>query len=424
MHIFLFCLIASCLWTTADAQSPHCTNLSFELGNLTNWTLDTRRFYVVNPGFPPEWEQVAIPVMPGQHVLFNNDGEIPPRFRYEACLASDLNYHELDQSHEIEETELSNPFGYVQKLSYKMTIDSTNALLIARFKFILVYKTSSRDNQNRFAFTLFDQKGDTIHDCANYSVDAANRSLTFISNGNPGEWLSYKDWTTVGVNLIKYYGQTVTIEFLSADDYAKSIYQGYVLLAAECQPLIKTVCYYTGDTVASLNAPEDFKSYRWTDSAGNVVDTIHQTLKFKDPPEGAVYFCSMTSATGCTITQQYIIRRGEYTVDFTSPMVDCKSNRVQMENLSTSGSGNLTYNWDFGDGTTSSEFEPAHTFTTSGLNTVTLTVSKPPSSCAATRTKTIESFSPLLVGIAADKPFCRGMETTLKGYGGMGIYLG
>jgi gliding motility-associated-like protein len=44
-------------------------------------------------------------------------------------------------------------------------------------------------------------------------------------------------------------------------------------------------------------------------------------------------------------------------------------------------------------------------------------VSKPPTTCKTKLTKTIESFSPPLVGITCDSTFCHGLATTLKAYG-------
>jgi hypothetical protein len=44
---------------------------------------------------------------------------------------------------------------------------------------------------------------------------------------------------------------------------------------------------------------------------------------------------------------------------------ECVNTPINFENLSTNNGGNdvLYYNWDFGDGTTSNEFEPSHTYT-------------------------------------------------------------
>jgi PKD domain-containing protein len=52
----------------------------------------------------------------------------------------------------------------------------------------------------------------------------------------------------------------------------------------------------------------------------------------------------------------------------------CTDNPIHFENLTTSAGGNevIYYNWDFGDGTFSSEFEPSHVYNHSGTYTVVL----------------------------------------------------
>ena len=54
----------------------------------------------------------------------------------------------------------------------------------------------------------------------------------------------------------------------------------------------------------------------------------------------------------------------------------CKTSDLVFENLTTNNNGHQTiyYNWDFGDGTTSNEFEPIHNYNSSGTYNVTLTV--------------------------------------------------
>lgn len=55
---------------------------------------------------------------------------------------------------------------------------------------------------------------------------------------------------------------------------------------------------------------------------------------------------------------------------------ECINNPIHFENTSYNNGGNdvLYYNWDFGDGTTSNEFEPSHTYTELGEYTVILQV--------------------------------------------------
>ena len=103
--------------------------------------------------------------------------------------------------------------------------------------------------------------------------------------------------------------------------------------------------------------------------------------------------------------------------DFTTSMIDCKSNKVRFTNLSTTTHGNLSYKWNFGDGGTSDEENPLHTFATSGIHQVSLELSNPPSSCLENLTKKVESFSPPLVGIKGENTFCPSQSTVLKAYG-------
>jgi gliding motility-associated-like protein len=125
----------------------------------------------------------------------------------------------------------------------------------------------------------------------------------------------------------------------------------------------------------------------------------------------------LTSATGCVVSLNTRIVKYIPKADFSSFMIDCNSNTVQFTNLSKTTYGALSYNWIFDDGNTSALKNPPYTFSTSGMHTVTLLLSNPPSACKDTLTKDIESFSPPLVGIDGDSTYCPGLSTFIKAYG-------
>jgi gliding motility-associated-like protein len=77
----------------------------------------------------------------------------------------------------------------------------------------------------------------------------------------------------------------------------------------------------------------------------------------------------------------------------------------------------MEFLWDFGDGGTSTAKEPVYKFKTSGLHEVSLIVFNPPSGCSDTLIKTVESFSPPLVGVDGFPTYCPGEKTNLKAYG-------
>lgn len=84
-----------------------------------------------------------------------------------------------------------------------------------------------------------------------------------------------------------------------------------------------------------------------------------------------------------TVTNAYGSDTMESTISFTlnaaftqSAEIIQTGDTITFTNLST-GVGPLIYHWDFGDGATSEEKDPSHTYTTAGSYTVTLTVTRP-----------------------------------------------
>ena len=410
-----FCLFSIWAWTSLHAQSSYCKNLNFELGNFTNWVGYTWRYSLLVPSINtnpvPGIVNRRQTIMSDTSAYDANTGyalrKIPKGYKYSARLGDEIISSD------------ASPRDWEQSLRYTMTIDSNNALLILRFALVLQYAIDHTAlNEPRFKLTLYDSNGNILPDCSNYDVYSSNKNVkgfkTYIipSSRDPIEW---RDWTTVGANLLKYVGKTITIEFMSADCNQRYHY-GYAYFIAECHPLYITVKYCASDSIASLTAPEGFERYKWKNSSGTTVDTT-QIYNIKVPQEKSTYSCTMTSATGCVVTLQTSITKYIPKADYSSFMLDCKSNMVQFLNHSTKTYGSLSYNWNFYEGNNSYLENPAFAFKTSGIHKVTLILSNPPSTCKDTLTRNIESFSPPLVGIKGDSTYCPGLTTSLKAYG-------
>jgi gliding motility-associated-like protein len=413
--LILLCLV--CLWagTSLIAQTPYCKNLGFELGNFTNWTGYTWRYSIdvpsINTSPAPGLVSRRHTIMSDTSAYDANTGyalrKIPKGYKYSARLGD-----------EIISTD-GMPRCWDQSLRYTMTIDSSNALLILKFALVLQYAvTHTEINEPRFKLTLYDSRGNVLPDCSNYEVYASSKYVkgfkTYQPSGSkpPVVW---RDWTTVGANLMNYIGQTITVEFMAAD-CREHYHYGYAYFLAECHPMYLTTKFCENDTAATITAPDGFEKYKWISSSGATIDTV-RIINLKVPDQTTTYSCTMTSATGCVVTLQTRLFKYIPKADFSSFMLDCNSNTVQFTNLSTKTNGTLSYNWIFGDGNTSALKNPPYTFSTSGMHTVTLILSNPPSSCMDTLTKDVESFSPPLVGINGDSTYCPGLSTTLKAYG-------
>lgn len=117
-----------------------------------------------------------------------------------------------------------------------------------------------------------------------------------------------------------------------------------------------TVC-----DITTLDAGNPGSTYLW--STGETTQTIDVTVS-------GTYEVTVTNPlSGCAVTDAVTV-----TVNYT-PVADftytIDGNTINFTNASTDGA---SFNWSFGDGTTSTEISPSHTYTTPGTYTVTLTV--------------------------------------------------
>ena len=103
--------------------------------------------------------------------------------------------------------------------------------------------------------------------------------------------------------------------------------------------------------------------------------TISHTYNFQ---QTASVSLTAVNNHGCsnTLTKNDIIKihpslQADFTADKT--MICDLPGTVNFSNTS-SGAGTLTYEWDFGDGTTSKDKNPSHNYTKKGIHTVKLTV--------------------------------------------------
>ena len=401
----LFCFIS----IVANAQSHYCNNLSFEMGDFTNWTGST---WVYSTSKNIASTNPVPGIVPGRQTIMKdttaydpNTGNklkiIPTGYRYSARLG-DAVKNCLDES-----------------LSYTLNVDSLNALFIWKFAVVMQNPVGHTPlQQPHFKITVEDEHGYPVATCAQYEATASNNLPDYQTYYPPGysptsndpnspSAVVWRDWTSVGVNLLPYVGQKITITVTAADCTLGGHY-GYGYFVAECHPLQITVNYCKGDSAAILKAPDGFESYVW------MPDSVKgQTLVIQNPKEGAQYACTFASVLGCTATLTSTIERYLPTVDFIS-QIDCATNNVRFTNLSTTNRGTLNYQWDFGDGSTSDSINPQHHFATSGMHPVSLTVFNPPSGCQQTLSRLVESFDPQLITITGDSTFCKGESTTLK----------
>lgn len=335
----------------SKAQLSSCVNADFEQNSFVNWVGTTGTCCPVNSITPG--------IVTGRHEIMSGPGTDPntngaitvvaPGGLYSARLGND------------------NAGAQAEQLRYQVSVDSTNALFIYRYAVVLEDPSHSPLAQPRFEIRVYDQNGTSIG-CGTYNVVASAGIPGFVTITNSfGRIIQYKDWTTVGIDLLPYFGQNITIEF-STGDCAYGAHFGYAYVDCYCSPLQILSDFCSGSGVTTLAAPIGFESYLW--STGDTTPSI----TINNPIVGTQYQCTMTSVTGCTITltailSSTVIASGVGLSGF------CQSDiQFYDSSIVVTGSPIVQWNWNFGDGNSSSSQNPIHYYAAPGTYSVMLTV--------------------------------------------------
>ena len=125
----------------------------------------------------------------------------------------------------------------------------------------------------------------------------------------------------------------------------------------------------------SSNSPS---SWLWDFGNGSTSTSQNPTATYFNPGNYTVVLTVSNASGSNTLTRtNYISVYSNPVINFTADdTVGCFPHTVQFTDLSTAGAGNTKTGWDwnFGDGATSSLQNPVHTYTSSGNFSVTLKV--------------------------------------------------
>lgn len=389
------------LWFAANrvqAQQSTCTNADFEQGNFTDWQGQIGNCCPI--------DTFTQGIFPDQHTIVTGAGTDPntcdnltivaPGGVFSARLGND------------------QTGAKAEKLSYTLNVTAATSLFIYKYAVVLQDPGHTPDEQPRFDVRVVDSNNVFLDpDCASFSV-VAGPNMPGFQSCIPGVW--YRDWETIGLNLTDYIGQTVTVEFMTGDCSVGGHY-GYAYIDAYCSTMELQTAYCVGSSGALLTAPIGFE-YLW--STGETT----QSITIQNPQQGAVYSCVLTAPTGCQVTTYA-------TIDFNDPIADfnlantCFDNAVFIDSSQTFNSAFSDYQWDFGDGTTSSDRSPVHAFPAPGTYTVIFSMSNA-LGCIRSVTKTVTVYQTPAASIVYPAGTYCNLTTTPQPVTltGTGIYTG
>jgi PKD repeat protein len=238
----------------------------------------------------------------------------------------------------------------------------------------------------------------------NLSLNSSGTSLGLTYN-----W-TFSDGTgSTQKNLTKTFAtggyKTIQLNIIdSANTCFASKRDSFNLTSTSCQAnFTKTVSGLTAtmnNTSLNGNGNTIGLAYTWVGSFVSSFPNVNQKnpiLTFSNPGPQVIGLFIYDSVTNCTSSKSD-------SFNLVSPTL-CNANfsktisglTVSLNNTSLNSMGlpnGLLFNWNFGDGTTSTARNPVKTFASAGLKTIQLTISDTASSCTATKYDTVLLVAP------------------------------
>ena len=198
------------------------------------------------------------------------------------------------------------------------------------------------------------------------------------------------DWRTEIISLEQFAGQSVVIRLVSTNDYGNNIFLDnigiveYNVVLPEATFSISNDSVCRTDTVLLVAAELPGANYKWTFGAGAVpssaIGSGPHTVKYITPGLKTVRLIAQNNFGQDTTTQTVTVLN----LPVANFSITLEGLTATFNNTSVNA---LSYFWDFGDGTTSTEANPVHTYATTGAYSVQLS--------AANVCKTVEKTLPV-----------------------------
>ena len=353
-----------------------CTNIDFENGSLAGWTSST--------GYNPLYNPAGCCLTAGGAQVITSGTAVDGCGGFPTVVAGGLFSVKLGDS---------NVGGIADRLEQTFNVTTANANFTYKYAVVFQDPGHALADQPSFQIEMLDSSNTQIP-CTFYNVAAGQNIPGFIASSTCANVL-YKPWSSVSVDLTNFIGQNVTIRFTTYD-CALGGHYAYAYIDGSCgalqQAINDTICVGQSKT---LCAPSGYASYLWSGSSVNGL--TNQCVTATNPGN---YSVQTTQVTGCP-GPVFAYKLHNFPTPNANFNTGSSTNNcgltVVFHNTSSMSSGTLTtYNWSFGDGTTSSFESPTHTYSSQGTYTVTLIVGSQ-RGCYDTLIKTI-TLNPQPIG--------------------------
>lgn len=174
--------------------------------------------------------------------------------------------------------------GEAEGIAYEYYVEpDMNGVLLLKYAVVLEKPTHDPPEQPRFKLEILKEDGSPVDEmCASADFTAGENLIAdgwhTVGSNNDIIW---KDWTTIGVNLLPYEGQTLTVRLTTYDCSPKAHY-GYAYFTLDCADGAITGISCGGNPTERFKAPDGFY-YRWYKTDDPDV-TLGTSQEYPTPP--------------------------------------------------------------------------------------------------------------------------------------------
>ena len=408
---------------TTNANSPNlpsqsaCFNSNFSEGNFDNWSGCWGVFHC--PQNPPNAPPNSAPACDQNQGINYTNGRfviIPGPGGPDPIIGAALNTCYPGEAYVARIGDITGG-GNVDELRYQITVGASNNFFVYRYAAVLQDINHDPKQRPRLTIEIKDPATGEMLDsiCGYYNVYANMPGSTgwVLTNGH-----YWKDWTTVGMDLSPWDGQTIEIAF-TVNGCCFTAHKGYAYISAYCSQMTIDIAGCEGSNTVTMTAPPGFAQYSWEGPKCPtcplplpIVGTT-QTVVITNAVTGYEYYLDLTAANGCTVNKATSV------VKFTSINPGFTANINCIGNPSTfTDTSHISQNptsvrvWDFGDGTlpvTMNTPTVTHTFAVGGTYPVKLKrFSTDPCVDSVIVQITAATNPPVITNLPVNKQMCSG----------------
>ena len=240
-----------------------------------------------------------------------------------------------------------------------------------------------------------------IYPVAKFTYSVKDKTVTFTdqsTHANSYSWQFGDGSTSTEKNPVKTYSKSGTYTVvLTATNITKSSNYSATIEISNKEPQAKFSYTIDGLQVSFKNQSSNAQSYLWNFGNGQTSTQIDPVITYSAAGTYSVALTANNADLSNTSTQSITVNYKQPTASFT--YTTAAPLKVILNNTSTNATA---YEWDFGDGNTSTEKNPTHRYSTVGSYIITLVAKNPSGSQQYRQTVQINAPKVFVTGIRYD----------------------